>query len=44
MGNISFRSGRRLNWDKGTDRFTDEEVNREYLMKAYHNGYRLPVI
>jgi predicted dehydrogenase len=43
MGNISFRSGRRLSWDKGAGRFTDEEVNKAYMMKEYHNGYKLPV-
>jgi predicted dehydrogenase len=44
MGNISFRSGKRLTWDKAAGKFTDEEVNRQYLMKEYHNGYRLPVV
>jgi predicted dehydrogenase len=42
LGNISYRSGKRLNWI--TDKFTDEAVNDEYLMKAYHNGYSLPKI
>jgi predicted dehydrogenase len=44
MGNISFRSGERLSWDAGAGQFTDDRINREYLMKAYHNGYQLPVI
>ncbi len=44
MGNISFRSGKRLNWDKANGRFTDEAVNKAYLMKEYHNGYKLPVV
>jgi predicted dehydrogenase len=42
LGNISYRSGKRLSWD--TDKFTDEAVNREYLMKEYHNGYSLPKV
>src|SRR5450432_587771 len=42
LGNISYRSGKRSNWD--ADRFTDDAVNNEYLMKAYHNGYTLPKI
>ncbi len=42
LGNISLRSGKRLVWSG--DRFTDETVNKEYLMKAYHNGYTLPVV
>ena len=42
MGNISFRSGKRLIWEN--DQFTDDGVNKEYLMKEYHNGYHLPVL
>lgn len=44
MGNISLRSGQRLVWDKAAGQFTDAAVNRQYLMKAYHNGYKLPTI
>jgi predicted dehydrogenase len=42
LGNISYRSGKRLSWV--TDKFTDDAVNNEYLMKTYHNGYSLPKI
>ena len=44
MGNISFRTGKKLTWDKERGRFTDEEVNAAYLLKQYHNGYSLPKI
>lgn len=44
MGNISFRSAQRLVWDKAGAKFTDEKVNKQYLMKEYHNGYKLPVV
>jgi predicted dehydrogenase len=44
MGNISFRSGQRLGWDKSTEKFTDENINLQYLMKEYHNGYNLPSV
>jgi predicted dehydrogenase len=44
MGNISFRSGKKLKWDKATAKFTDKSVNDEYLVKPYHNGYQLPKI
>ncbi|OQP45637.1 Gfo/Idh/MocA family protein [Niastella populi] len=44
MGNISFRSGQRLVWDKAKDKFTDEKVNGLYLAKEYHNGYKLPKV
>jgi predicted dehydrogenase len=42
MGNISYRTGQRLVWDKDKGRFTDEKVNAAYLMAGYHNGYKLP--
>lgn len=42
MGNIAFRSGKKLNWDKSTGRFTDEKINKKYLAAAYHNGYKIP--
>src|SRR5579871_1331662 len=44
MGNIAFRSGQKLNWDKAAGKFTDEKINAQYLMKEYHNGYKLPAI
>ncbi|HRQ49831.1 MAG TPA: gfo/Idh/MocA family oxidoreductase, partial [Agriterribacter sp.] len=44
MGNIAFRSGKRLAWDKAAGKFTDDAVNREYLAKAYHNGYKMPKV
>jgi predicted dehydrogenase len=42
LGNISYRSGKKLSWV--TDKFTDEAVNKEFLMKEYHNGYSLPKV
>jgi predicted dehydrogenase len=44
MGNISFRSGQRLEWDKEKGKFTDEKVNSLYLLKEYNNGYKLPKV
>ncbi len=44
MGNISFRSGQKLIWDKVNEKFTDDAINKKYLMKEYHNGYLLPKI
>jgi len=44
MGNIAFRSGKKLVWDGTKERFTDEDINKEYLLKEYHNGYKLPVV
>ncbi|HVZ95268.1 MAG TPA: Gfo/Idh/MocA family oxidoreductase [Chitinophagaceae bacterium] len=44
MGNIAYRSGKKLEWDAVNEKFTDEAVNRQYMMKEYHNGYRLPEV
>jgi predicted dehydrogenase len=44
MGNIAYRTGQKLVWDKAKEKFTDDKVNAAYLMKAYQNGYKLPVI
>lgn len=44
MGNISFRSGKKLSWDRTKGAFTDKAVNDQYLMKEYHNGYALPKV
>ncbi len=43
MGNIAYRSGKKLTWDAGKQRFTDEGVNAKYLMNRYENGYKLEV-
>jgi predicted dehydrogenase len=44
MGNVSFRSGQRVVWDKSAEKFADEKLNNQYMMKEYHNGYKLPDI
>jgi len=44
MGNIAFRSGLKLAWDKQTNSFTDKHINKKYLTKEYHNGYSIPLL
>lgn len=44
LGNISFRSGQRVIWDKAAKRITDEKLNKQFLMSEYHNGYKLPTV
>ena len=44
MGNIAYLTGQKLTWDKTKQEFTDNAVNRKYLMKEYHNGYKLPKV
>lgn len=43
MGNIAYRTGKKLFWDATRQRFTDEEANK-YLQPEYHNGYKFPMI
>ncbi|MDP1812214.1 MAG: Gfo/Idh/MocA family oxidoreductase [Sediminibacterium sp.] len=42
MGNIAYRTRQKLFWDTGKQAFTDDAINKKYLTKEYHNGYRLP--
>ena len=44
MGNIAYRTGKKLEWDLEKKQFTDNGVNKEYMMKEYHNGYKLPKV
>ena len=44
MGNISYRSGKKLYWNSEKAGFTDADVNASYLLKPYHNGYTLPKV
>lgn len=44
MGNIAYRTGKKLFWDKDAGKFTDDAINKQYLMKEYHNGYKLPTL
>jgi hypothetical protein len=44
MGNISFRSGQRLVWDEKAGKFEEDKINQQYLVKEYHNGYKLPMV
>lgn len=44
MGNIAYRSNRKLFWDDKQGQFTDNKINQQYLAAKYHNGYKLPVI
>jgi len=44
MGNIAFKSGKKLEWNQSTNAFTDNNINKQYMMKEYHNGYKLPKV
>lgn len=44
MGNIAFRSGQKVVWDKAKNQFTDNMLNKKYMLAEYHNGYSLPKV
>jgi len=43
MGNIAFRTGKKIYWDATANKFTDDDSNK-YLAAQYHNGYTLPKV
>ncbi|WP_039052820.1 Gfo/Idh/MocA family protein [Sphingobacterium sp. T2] len=43
MGNIAYRTGKKIYWDRLKRRFTDDEANH-YLAAPYHNGYSIPAV
>ena len=43
LGNIAYRTGKRLLFDSQTETFFDDEAN-QYLGRDYRKGYELPQI
>lgn len=43
MGNIAYRTGEKLFWDRTKRKFTDRKAN-SYLSANYHNGYKVPKV
>lgn len=43
MGNVAFRSGKKIYWDAAAKKFTDSDANK-YLAAEYHNGYKMPKV
>lgn len=43
MGNIAYRTGKKLYWDSAKRKFTDRKANT-YLSAKYHNDYKLPKV
>jgi predicted dehydrogenase len=41
MGNIAYKTGKKLTWDKSKQLFTDASAN-QLIIPAYHNQYKLP--
>ncbi|MEX2594153.1 MAG: Gfo/Idh/MocA family oxidoreductase [Anditalea sp.] len=43
MGNIAYKTGEKIYWDEGKEKFTSSKANK--LMAAnYHNGWKLPKV
>lgn len=44
MGNVAFRTGRKLFWDADKGNFKNDPGANEYLKAKYNNGWKLPNI
>lgn len=44
MGNISYKVGRKLNWDAAKGQFKDDKEANALLKAQYHNGWSLPKV
>ncbi|QIK79587.1 Gfo/Idh/MocA family oxidoreductase [Sphingomonas piscis] len=42
MGNIAYRTGRKVHWDGASGRFTNDQVANALMTKAYRAPYRFP--
>jgi predicted dehydrogenase len=42
MGNIAFKTGRKIYWDAATGTFGDDDEANALLTPKYHNGWELP--
>jgi hypothetical protein len=43
MGNIAFRTGKKIYWDKEKRSFNDMEAD-SYISPKYNNGWKLPSV
>ena len=43
MGNIAYKTSKKLYWDKSKGLFTDADANK-FITPTYHNNYKLPKI
>lgn len=42
MGNIAFKTGKKIYWDEKANRFTDNADANKLITPEYHNGWKLP--
>ncbi|MCK0157717.1 Gfo/Idh/MocA family oxidoreductase [Cellulophaga sp. F20128] len=43
LGNVAYKTGDRVYWDKNTNKFTNDKAN-EFLKADYQNGWKLPQV
>lgn len=43
MGNIAYKTGKKIFWDKAKNQFTDADANK-FLIASYNNGYSMPKV
>ena len=44
LGNIAYRTGKRLEFDGETETFTNDKSANQYLTREYRKGYELPKV
>ena len=44
LGNIAFKTGRRLYWDNNTSRFINDDAANQYLVPEYRKPWALPKV
>ncbi len=44
LGNIAYRTGKRLEFDAQTETFTNDKAANQYLSREYRKGYELPTV
>ena len=44
LGNIAFRTGRRVYWDHAAGRFAGDDEANALLRAEYHNGWQFPQV
>ncbi len=44
LGNIAYKTGRRLYWDASTNSFTGDGDENSYLFPEYRNPWKIPVV
>ncbi|RMG27546.1 MAG: gfo/Idh/MocA family oxidoreductase [Bacteroidetes bacterium] len=42
MGNVAFKTGRKLYWDASAGKFKDDKEANKLIEAHYHNGWKLP--